>query len=282
MDKLTYAANRSRLVAYQLNSRVCVFVGDVSNEQHVQAAMDGCSDVFHFAAESHVPRSFETPDIFMKTNIDGTSVLSRVALENDIIRFIHISTDEVYGSTEDFVEESFPMLPTTPYAFSKAEAEGKVMKARAQGLDAIIIRPTNAVGVGQHCEKVTPKFVQQTLGNQATKIEGDGSQTRTFLPVEDLCRAIILTWQGSPSCETYNVAGREVIAIRELAETIWKVSGNRPQIVTVTDRVINDHDYLLNARKIEKLGYEQKSTLLDEINKLFEYFQINQNSKHVG
>lgn len=267
-DKLTYASDQSILRDFLSTGRVKFIEGDVCNITDVKNAMSGNTMVFHLAAETHVPNSFLNPELFFQTNTMGTQCVLNVALNGKVKRFIHISTDEVYGATQQFVKEDFGFHPSTPYANSKVEAEKAVFHARTRGLDAIIIRPTNAIGLRQHQEKLLPRFINMALEGKPLTIEGSGKQERCFIPASDLVTAILVVAEKSNPMETYNIAGKEIFTVLEVAKIVSSLTMQNIGIRFVTDRKTNDSSYRISGEKVENLGYEQESNIQFEIEKL--------------
>ena len=268
LDAGTYAANGSLALKLFNNPRVRIFVGDVIDQGMVKRAIEGCSHVFHTAAETHVPRSFCNENIFFQSNVVGTKIIAETANAVGVQRLVHVSTDEVYGPTFDCVTEDHGFFPSTPYAQSKADAETELAFMRELGLDICVARPTNAIGTRQHPEKVSPKFMMQALSDQPFTIEGDGMQRRCFLPVIDLADALIEIAVKSPANEVYNIAGHEELSIRELANRISHITGRSLQFQPVIDRKINDQSYSICGEKLSKLGFRQTSDVDSELKKM--------------
>lgn len=265
LDALTYAADLARLSPLVDENRVAFIHGDVANASDARSAMAGVDVVFHLAAESHVPRSFADPGLFDRTNRLGTKTMLDAAIEAGVSRFIHASTDEVYGPAEQPVDEDAPLLPSTPYARSKADAEAEVRAARARGLDVRILRPTNAIGPGQHPEKLAPRFVSRILAGRTLTVEGKGEQQRTFLPVGDLVSAFVLA-AGAPTANgVFNVSGLEEFSVLDLARLVGEATGIAPQLEFVADRQVNDFCYRLDDRRLRALGFRQVSSVREEI-----------------
>lgn len=268
LDKLTYAANIKFLEEIRQNSRVEFIKGDICNLDDITNAMVGCRQVVHFAAESHVPNSFKNPELFFNTNVLGTRNVVSVALNQKVARLVHISTDEIYGATFSPVPETHMAEPTTPYATSKYEAEREIESARNKGLDALIIRPTNALGPRQHREKLVPRFVELSLSGQAYTIEGEGKQSRTFLPVTDLVNGVFTALTKGGAQETYNIAGRECISVIEMARIISQITQVPARFKYCADRVVNDASYQVSDEKLRALGYVQASNIKHQINNI--------------
>ncbi|MCK7612614.1 NAD-dependent epimerase/dehydratase family protein [Roseibium sediminicola] len=267
LDCVSYAADFRRLAPASEAGDLPVIRGDIRCEIDVAAALHEADAVIHLAAETHVPRSFSEPEHFFDVNVNGTETLLKGAQEAGVKHFIHISTDEVYGPVTDDVRENAPLRPTSPYAVSKAMAEEAVMMASQNGLKATILRPTNAIGTGQHPEKLFPRFVMRALQGQRLTIEGTGRQERTFLPVGDLAAAIglILSNSGEDRLSIFNVSGEEDLSVLEVARRVFEVTGKNTGLHFVRDRTRNDAAYRIDDTKLRGLGYRQKSAVDQEL-----------------
>lgn len=270
LDALTYAADRQRLSRLIETGRIEFVHGDVADPDDARAALSGVDLVFHLAAESHVPRSFADPSVFDRTNRLGTRTMADQAIAAGVRTFIHASTDEVYGATAVPVTEDAPLRPTTPYARSKADAEREIDAARARGLDARILRPTNAIGLGQHEEKLAPRFAKLLLAGKPLTIEGNGTQRRAFLPVGDLAAAFVLVAKSGEPGQTYNVAGREELSVLDMAHLIGAIAGLTPRLEFVADRPVNDARYLIDDSRLRALGHVQHGTIRREVLRIIE------------
>ncbi len=215
--------------------------------------------VFHLAAESHVDNSFEDPLLFTRENVLGThNLLEACKIYGNIQKFIHMSTDEVYGSTLGEVDEQATLNPTNPYSGSKAAVE-MIMRPYqlAYNLPVITVRCNNIYGSNQYPEKVIPKFVKNLLKEEKCFIQGDGKQTRSFLHVADAVRALDIVRNHGTIGEIYNIGSDNEIEIGQLAEIIIKYIG-KGKVVLVEDRKFNDKCYLINCDKIKSLGWKQE------------------------
>lgn len=267
LDRVSYAADFRRLAPASEAGDLPVLRGDIRNEIDVAAALHEADVVIHLAAETHVPRSFAEPELFFDVNVTGTEMLLKGALEAGVKKFIHISTDEVYGPVTDDARETAPLRPTSPYATSKAMAEEAVMMAAQQGLKTTILRPTNAVGTGQHPEKLFPRFVMRALRGQRLTIEGTGAQERTFLPVSDLAAAIglVLKTPTEDRLRVFNVSGEEDLSVLDVARRVFEATGANTGLHYVRDRITNDAAYRIDDTLIRGLGYRQKSSVDQEL-----------------
>jgi len=280
LDKLTYAGNLENLKGVEDRQNYYFVKGDITNRELV-------ADVFHtfkpnyvvnFAAESHVDRSIEGPEVFIKTNVYGTQILLDVAKEYwqkedmyDSARFLHISTDEVYGSlpldsTERFSEES-PLKPNSPYSASKAGAD---LLCRSYfityNMPVIITRSSNNFGPRQYPEKLIPLTIRNAIYGKPLPVYGDGQNIRDWLYVEDNCKAIDLVLHKGNIGEVYNIGGGNEWKNIELVNLICEILGEitdksaesyKGLITFVKDRPGHDRRYALDCRKIkEKFGWK--------------------------
>ena len=261
LDKLTYAATRKTLRDVENNPRYCLVRGDICDAATVGAAMQGCGTVVNFAAESHVDRSIVSAHAFIKTNIDGVRVLMDSARRQGVTRFLHISTDEVYGSRpKGSFRETDPLEPNSPYAASKAAADLLVRSyVVTYGLPALITRSSNNFGPYQFPEKVIPLFITNILAGKPVPLYGDGRNIRDWLFVEDNCRAIDLVLQKGVCGEIYNIgAGNELMNI-DLTRRILALLGKDESWITpVADRLGHDRRYSIATAKIRSLGFRPR------------------------
>ena len=268
LDALTYAGRRENLQEAEGNPRFEFLHGDVRSRETVEQAMEGVSLVAHFAAETHVDRSILYPDAFITTDVYGTFVMLEVARQKGVERFLHISTDEVYGDIEQgaFTEES-PLRPNSPYAASKAGAD---LLARAYyrtyGLPVIIARPSNTFGPRQYPEKLIPFLTVRALQDEPLPLYGDGTQVRDWLYVEDHVRALALLLERGQVGEAYNIAGGNERQNREVARLILQILQKPESLLqSVPDRPGHDRRYALDTRKIRALGWQPQTPFEDAL-----------------
>jgi len=260
-DALTYAGNLDNLRSVADDPRYSFVRGDICDKDAVAAALtDDVDSIVHFAAESHVDRSVEGPEVFLRTNVMGTQVLLDRMRELGRGRFVMVSTDEVYGSlgAEGAFTESTPLAPNSPYSASKAAAD---LLCRAYqhtfGLDTVVTRCSNNYGPYQFPEKLIPLMIGNALEGKPLPVYGDGLNVRDWLHVKDNCSAIDVVMRRGRSGEVYNVGGnseRENIAVvRALLDHLGK---SHDLITFVTDRPGHDRRYAIDASKIEtELGW---------------------------
>jgi len=222
----------------------------------------------HFAAQTHVDNSFGNSFAFTQSNIYGTHVLLESAKNcGNIRRFVHVSTDEVYGEGETFdakpMEEDHILEPTNPYAATKAGAEFIVKSYhRSFKLPCLITRGNNVYGPHQFPEKLIPKFTNQLLRNRAVTIHGDGSNTRNFLYVEDVAKAFDVILHKGEIGRIYNIGGNNEISNMQVAKDLISILGKSDQeeelISFVPDRNFNDLRYTINSSKLHELGWKEE------------------------
>lgn len=229
-DKLTYAGNLANLRDAAKNPQYRFIKGDICDADAVTQAMTGCDIVVHFAAESHVDRSIYEPAPVIQTNVTGTFVLLQVARTLNIQRFLHISTDEVYGdlASDAYADESFPLNPSSPYSASKASSDMLVRAfVRTYGFPAVITRSSNNYGPYQFPEKMLPLMIFNAMADKPLPVYGDGRQQRDWLHVEDNCRGLLAVLERGRIGEVYNVGGSDVIENIDLLSRLLKIMENR-------------------------------------------------------
>ncbi len=262
LDKLTYAGNVENLRPVLHDERLTVVEGDILDPVAVGRLVDEHDAVVHLAAESHVDRSILGAADFVMTNVVGTRTLLDAAREHGVEKFVHVSTDEVYGSIpEGSWTEEAPLCPNSPYAASKASGD---LLARAyhrtHGVPVCITRSSNNYGRYQFPEKVVPLFVTNLLDGMNVPLYGDGLNVRDWLHVDDHCRAIHLVLLGGRPGETYNVGGGTELTNIELTGLLLGALGaGWDRVDRVPDRPGHDLRYSLGIQKIEtELGYRPR------------------------
>ena len=279
LDKLTYSGNKSNLKG--LNQSDYEFVqGDICDSDLVSKLTKKVDSVVNFAAESHVDRSIDSSKEFFQTNVIGTHTLLEAARRNNLGSFIQISTDEVYGSiTEGSWDESFPLLPNSPYAASKASGD-LISQAffRTYGIDVRITRCSNNYGPYQFPEKVIPLFITNLLKNKKVPLYGDGLNVRDWLHVTDHCRGIHLVLTKGKAGDIFNIGGGRELSNIELTRVILSAMGaGEENIEKVTDRLGHDFRYSLNIEKIERdLGYKPEISFDLGISQTIEWYKNNE------
>ncbi|HOW88567.1 MAG TPA: dTDP-glucose 4,6-dehydratase [Candidatus Omnitrophota bacterium] len=258
LDKLSYSGNLANLSDLKSSSRYEFVRGDIADKKLVLKLMKKVSAVAHFAAETHVDRSIEAADDFLKTNILGTAALLEVSLACGIKRFVHMSTDEVYGSiAKGHVDETAPLLPNSPYSASKAGADLLVRSFQeTYGHPAMIMRCTNNFGPYQFPEKVIPLFVTNLLEGKTVPLYGNGKNRRDWIYVEDACRGLLLVLEKGKAGEIYNMGAHHEMNNLELTGSILRaLKKDRKMIRYVPDRLGHDLRYAVNFNKLKRLGF---------------------------
>lgn len=279
VDRIDYCGNPEHVAEDVRNGPLYVHEHrDANDESGMLALMQRhkIDSVVHFAAQSHVDRSFADPKQFLRDNVETTISLLMAARSygSALERFVHVSTDEVYGEQRDRVRvsEDAQFHPSNPYSASKAAAEHFVEAwATSFGLRTIITRANNVYGPNQHVEKVVPRFVELLRAGQPFTIHGGGAQTRSFLHASDAARAFSLIVEKGVIGHAYNIESQRDYSIRELADTLVRVSGlPHPGFLSAPDRPFNDACYLVDGSKLQQhTGWRQEVAFEDGLAGLF-------------
>jgi dTDP-glucose 4,6-dehydratase len=273
LDKLTYAGRRESLRDVEH-----AFVhGAIEDPAAVAEAVEGAQAIVNFAAESHVDRSIADPDAFVRTQMQGTYVLLEAARERGL-RYVQVSTDEVYGSIEDgsFTEDS-PLRPSSPYSATKAGADLLVGSyVHTYGLAASIVRGANNYGPYQYPEKLIPLMVLNALHGDVLPVYGDGMQVRNWLHVEDFARAIgAVLADGAPGA-AYNVGGPDEVANIDVVRRIVALTGAAEDLVEhVPDRPGHDRRYSLRSDKTRALGWAAQVRFAEGLERTVAWYREN-------
>ncbi len=276
-DALTYAGNLDSIKDL-LGDRAVFVHGDITDRTSVRSAMERCDQVVHFAAESHVDRSISGPDAFMNTNCFGTSVLCDVARQVGVERFVHVSTDEVYGSVEQGSSlETDLLAPRSPYSASKAASDLVALSYfHTYDLPVIVTRATNNFGPYQFPEKVIPLFVTNLFDGAPVPLYGDGENVRDWLHVSDHCSAIDVLLSHGTSGEIYNIGAANEITNRELTERLVDLcGGDESAIDYVPDRLGHDRRYSLDCSKLRALGWAPEQDFSTGLKQTVEWYSTN-------
>jgi len=281
LDKLTYAGNLENLEGIETGERYRFVRGDIADRELVGRLMEeeGIDVVVNFAAESHVDRSIEGPEVFFHTNVLGTLVLLEAARRYQLKRFVQISTDEVYGSTLEgkFTEES-PLNPSSPYSASKAGADCLVQSYyRTYGMDVVITRSSNNYGPYQFPEKFLPLMITNALEDKPLPIYGDGLYVRDWIHVLDHCRALEVVIEEGKAGEIYNIGGGNEKANIEVVRTILQILGKPEGLIKfVDDRPGHDRRYALDSRKMEReLGWQPEISFEEGLSMTIQWYRDN-------
>ncbi|WP_394360656.1 dTDP-glucose 4,6-dehydratase [Amycolatopsis sp. SB7-3] len=279
LDKLTYAGNEANLEPVRKNPRYRFEKGDICNGALVGELMRGVDLVVHFAAESHVDRSIAGAADFVLTNVLGTQTLLQAALEAEVGKFVHVSTDEVYGSIDEGSwSEDHALEPNSPYSASKASSDLLARSFfRTHGLPVCVTRCSNNYGPYQFPEKVIPLFVTNLLDGKKVPLYGDGLNVRDWLHVDDHCHGIQLVADGGRPGEVYNIGGGTELTNRELTERLLTAVGaDWESVEPVEDRKGHDRRYSVDITKIStKLGYAPRQSFEDGLAETVAWYSGN-------
>ncbi|MFT4537869.1 MAG: dTDP-glucose 4,6-dehydratase [Planctomycetota bacterium] len=283
MDALTYAGNLQSLASVEKHPGYTFVHGDITNQEDVAGAFEaaGAIDyVIHFAAESHVDRSILSGLPFVQSNVAGTQILLDEARKREVGRFVHVSTDEVYGSlgATGFFTEDTPLAPNSPYSASKAASDMLVRAAiHTHGMNACITRCSNNYGPYQFPEKLIPLMIQNAREDKALPVYGDGMQIRDWLYVRDHCEAILRVAEAGESGEVYNIGGHNEYPNIDIVRRILEGLGKPDSLINyVTDRPGHDRRYAIDAAKMEReLGWTPRYTFEEALPKTIEWYLAN-------
>ena len=279
-DKLTYAGNLANLDSVAKNPNYSFVRGDICDTNAVEEAMRACDAVVHFAAESHVDRSIYAPAPVIETNVTGTFVMVQIARKMSIERFVHISTDEVYGDMDPgtFANEDSPLQPSSPYSASKASSDLLVRSyVRTYGFPGLITRSSNNYGPYQFPEKFLPLLITNALDDKPLPIYGDGKQQRDWLHVEDNCRGILAVLERGRIGEVYNIGGLDVEENLTIARKLLRLIGKPETLLSyVKDRPGHDRRYALHCDKMQKdLGWKPVIPLKEGLRQTIDWYKAN-------
>jgi len=280
IDKLTYAGNLENLKEVENNPRYAFLKEDICNRGAIEEAIGGYDVIINFAAESHVDRSINTPEIFLKTDIMGTFNLLEIARKKGVKRYIQISTDEVYGSAEEGerFSESSPLNPSSPYSASKAAADLLVLSYyRTYKLPVMIVRSTNNYGPNQYPEKFIPLFITNALEDRPLPLYGDGKNVRDWLFVLDNCKGIDIILHKGKEGEIYNIAGENERENIFIAKKILEYLGKPFSLIKfVKDRPGHDRRYRISCEKVKELGWFPEVSLEEGLSLTVDWYKNNQ------
>jgi len=282
LDKLTYAGNLENLAEVEANPRYRFVHGDICDAALVESILteERPDAIVHFAAESHVDRSILSPEPVVRTNVNGTFTLLEAARRHNTGRFVHVSTDEVYGSLAAPAEadEACPLNPSSPYSATKAASD---LLARSYfvtfRLPVVITRASNNYGPYQFPEKLIPLMISNALNDQTLPVYGDGQQVRDWLFVDDHCRGILAVLrQGRPG-EIYNIGGNRSLPNLDVVHQVLKLTGRPTSLITyVKDRPGHDRRYALSSEKLmRETGWQPVIDFETGLARTIEWYRAN-------
>ncbi len=281
LDKLTYAGNLDNLTDIQSHPNYQFLRGDICDPERVAEILSrGVDAVVHFAAESHVDRSIADAREFLRTNVQGTYTLLEAARRAGISRFVHVSTDEVYGSQgpDEEADEQSPLSPNSPYAASKA-ASDLVARAcwKTYGFPVVTTRCSNNYGPNQFPEKLIPLMITNALEGKKLPVYGDGLNERDWIFVEDHCRAIDKVLHWGKQGEVYNIGSEHPISNLQVVGKLLRILGRSEDLIEfVTDRPGHDRRYALKTRKIsQELNWRPEVSLDEGLERTVAWYRAN-------
>jgi dTDP-glucose 4,6-dehydratase len=277
LDKLTYAGRRESLRDVEEDARFSFVHAAIEDAAAVAAALEGIDAIVNFAAETHVDRSISEPDAFVRTHSLGTFVLLEAAREHGL-RYLQVSTDEVYGSiAEGSFSETSPLEPSSPYSATKAGADLLVASYhRTFGLETLIARGSNNYGPYQYPEKLIPLMILNALAGDRLPVYGDGLNVRNWLFVEDFAEAITHVLDHGVPGETYNVGGPDECPNIEVVRGILELCGRDESLIDyVTDRPGHDRRYSLGSDKVRALGWSPATRFGEGLERTVEWYRHN-------
>ena len=279
-DNFTYSGNPSNLSEFSQNPKFHLIKGDICDSPLVKSSLTDHDIVVHFAAESHVDRSIQSSRPFILSNVLGTQTLLEAARDLHTNTFIHVSTDEVYGSIDDgsWTEEE-PLLPNSPYAASKAASDLVALSFhRTYDMDVRVSRCSNNFGTHQYPEKMIPLFVTNLLTDTKVPLYGDGLNIRDWLHVKDHCRGIMAMIERGQAGEIYNIGGGTELTNINLTRMILDIFKKDEEFIQpVADRLGHDRRYSVDWNKSHiELGYSPIYTLADTLPKIIDWYRTNE------
>ena len=279
-DKFTYSGNPANLAEFSKHPKFHLVKGDICDSPLVKSSLAGHDVVVHFAAESHVDRSIQSASQFILSNVLGTQILLEAARDLNVKTFIHVSTDEVYGSIDigSWTEEE-PLLPNSPYAASKAGSDLVARSFhRTYDMDIRVTRCSNNFGTHQYPEKMIPLFVTNLFDDLKVPLYGDGLNVRDWLHVEDHCRGIAAVIERGKAGEVYNIGGGTELTNIEITRMILELCNKDEEFINpVADRLGHDRRYSVDWSKSNKeLGYTPLHTLANTLPEIIDWYRKNE------
>ncbi len=282
LDKLTYAGNLENLVAVETSGRYRFVHGDIADRAAVDALVAETEPdaIVHFAAESHVDRSILSPEPVVQTNLLGTFRLLEAARLNKIARFVHVSTDEVYGSlpTPEEATEEFPLQPSSPYSASKAGSDLLALSYFVTfRVPVVVTRASNNYGPYQFPEKLIPLMLANALEDRPLPVYGDGMQVRDWLYVDDHCRGILAVLDKGRAGEVYNIGGNRSLPNLEVIRKLLALAGKPESLIQyVKDRPGHDRRYALSSEKVlRETGWRPRVDFETGLARTIEWYRAN-------
>lgn len=277
LDKLTYAGSFSNIKELSENKRFTFIQGDIGDLECLSKI--NADSIINFAADTHVDRSLQNNAFeFLDTNVRGVYVLAQYALEKKVKKFLHISTDEVYGSkSQGYAKEDDRLCPSNLYSASKASAEHIVMSFfKTFSLPVFITRSTNNFGPFQYPEKVIPLFVTNALENKRLPLYADGANKRHWLDVYDNCNAIDIVFHKGSCGEIYNIGSDNEMSNLQLAKEILRILGKTESLIEfVKDRPGHDFRYAVDSSKVRALGWVPGYDFISQLRKTVQWYVDN-------
>jgi len=281
LDKLTYAGTLDNLSQEIDNPNLEFIQGDICDSNLVEKLTFNCDRVINFAAESHVDRSIVSAEEFVRTNVLGTQVILEAIRKKPSIKFIQVSTDEVYGSIESGSwDENFPLKPNSPYAASKASADLITLAyQKTYSLDLMISRCCNNYGPNQFPEKIIPLFITNLIQGKKIPVYGDGLNVREWIHVDDHCRGLELIFENGKSGEVYNLGSDAELTNLALTNELLQYFGLGVDMINyVADRLGHDRRYSLNFNKaLKDLSYKPEISFQTGLSETIGWYKENTN-----
>jgi dTDP-glucose 4,6-dehydratase len=280
LDALTYSGRLENLEAVMRDSRVTFVKGSITDELVTEEVLKGAHAVLHLAAESHVDRSITGARLFFETNVVGTQQLLESAQRAGVQRFVHVSTDEVYGSIDDGAwREDHLLQPNSPYSSSKAGSDlAALAYQRTYGLNVMVTRCSNNYGPRQFPEKLIPLFVTNLFDGEAVPLYGDGLHVRDWLFVDDHCQGILRVLEGGRAGEIYNIGGGTELTNIEITRLLLDLCGADESLIEpAEDRLGHDRRYSVDWSKIHsELGYRPETDFEEGLARTVKWYRENE------
>ena len=277
-DSLTYAGNLENLADLEGNPRYRFVHGDICDRAAVAEALPGHDAVVHFVAESHVDRSLLDPDVFVRTNCSGTNVMCDIAAQVGVERFLHISTDEVYGSIDEgSFTETDTLSPRSPYSAAKAGSDLVALAYHeTYDLPVVVTRSSNQFGPFQFPEKLIPFFVTSLLDGRRVPLYGDGLNVRDWLFVRDNCEGVDLVLRQGTTGEIYNIGAGNECTNRDITDRLLAILGkDESSVEYVEDRKGHDRRYSIATDKVADLGWRARRSFDEALEETVRFYVDN-------